>query len=80
MAPLVELEAPASHPSVDLQASTSALETKEDTPFSARDMERQAVVPDQVLGLEAQASAQEAYLELPALGPERLSEATALPP
>lgn len=50
-----------------------------DSPLTARDMDCQAVLSDQALDLEAQASAQEADLELPALGLEQVPGAMALP-
>lgn len=68
-APVADLEAPAPVPLVDRQTSTSGLETQAYFLFLARDMDSQAVL-DQVVDLEAQASAQEAYLELPPLGLE----------
>lgn len=50
-----------------------------DSPFTARDMDCQAVLSDQALDLEAQASAQEADMELPALGLEQVPGSMALP-
>lgn len=61
-----------------MEASLSVLEAREDSPDSAWDMERQTVFTDQVLGSEAQASDQEAHLQVPPLGLVQVPE-TALP-
>lgn len=77
-ATLVALEATAPLPQADMELSLSALEAQAGSPASAGYMEWQTVFTDQLLGLEAQASDQEAHLQVPPLGLEQMPE-TALP-
>lgn len=76
---IMELETSAPQISVHLEASVSVREALVDSPFSARDKERQAVFLGQVLDLVAPTSAREQDLHLQAPGQERVPEAVALP-
>lgn len=74
-APIMELETSTPPLWVHLEASVSVREAMVDSPFLARDKERQ----DQVLDLAAPTSAWEADLHFQAPGRERVREAVALP-
>lgn len=70
LAPVAELAASALPTWVDLPVRNSALDTLVDSPFSGRDMDRQAVSPDLVLDSETRASVSAADSVLLPLGLE----------